>query len=84
MSGKTVNIHDAKAQPSPLIAPVGLGERNVIARAGKPVTEQRPAGTVKNRSKPLGDPLLRVDEYSYNGQIVPMTNENIDRTVYGT
>ena len=83
MSEKTVNIHDAKTQLSRLIARVERGERIVIARAGKPVAELRPARKLKKRSRPLDDPLLRVEEYSYDGPIGPTANEDIDRTVYG-
>ncbi|MGH8291782.1 MAG: type II toxin-antitoxin system Phd/YefM family antitoxin [Steroidobacteraceae bacterium] len=60
MSGKPVNIHDAKTRLSRLIARVERGERIVIARAGKPVAELRPVRKAKSRSRPLDDPLLRV------------------------
>ena len=83
MSEKTVNIHDAKTQLSRLIARVERGERIVIARAGMPVAELRPARKAKTRARPLDDPLLRVEEYCYDGPIGPVTNEDIDRTVYG-
>jgi prevent-host-death family protein len=83
MSAKTVNIHDAKTQLSRLIARVERGERIVIARAGKPVAELRPARKVKRRSRALDDPLLRVEEYSYDGPIGTTANEDLDRTVYG-
>jgi prevent-host-death family protein len=83
MSEKTVNIHDAKTQLSRLIARVERGERIVIARAGMPVAELRPVRNAKKRSRPLDDPLLRVEEYCYDGPIAPTTNEDIDRAVYG-
>lgn len=83
MSEKTVNIHDAKTQLSRLITRVERGERIVIARAGVPVAELRPARKAKKRARPLDDPLLRVEEYCYDGPIGPTTNEDIDRTVYG-
>lgn len=83
MSEKTVNIHDAKTQLSRLIARVERGERIVIARAGKPVAELRPARKARRRGVPLNDPLLRVDEYSYDGPIGPSSNDDLDRTVYG-
>ena len=83
MSEKTVNIHDAKTQLSRLIARVERGERIVIARAGVPVAELRSARKAKKRARPLDDPLLRVEEYCYDGPIGPTTNEDIDRTVYG-
>jgi prevent-host-death family protein len=83
MSGRTVNIHEAKTQLSRLIARVERGERIVIARAGKPVAELRPARKALRRSRPLDDPLLRVEEYSYDGPIGPTSNEDIDRILYG-
>lgn len=83
MRGNTVNITDAKTRLSRLIARVERGERIVIARAGKPVAELRPVPKMKKRSIPLDDPLLRVDEYSYDGPIGPTTNRNIDGTVCG-
>jgi prevent-host-death family protein len=81
MRDKTVNISDAKTHLSRLIARVERGERIVIARAGKPVAELRPVRKMKKRSIPLDDPLLRVDEYSYDGPIGPTTNRDIDSTV---
>ncbi len=83
MSGKTVNIHDAKTQLSRLVARAERGERIVIARAGKPVAELRPVRKVNKRSRLLDDLLLRVEEYSYDGPIGSTANEDIDRTVYG-
>ncbi|HEV2270196.1 MAG TPA: type II toxin-antitoxin system prevent-host-death family antitoxin [Steroidobacteraceae bacterium] len=83
MRGKTVSIADAKTHLSRLIARVELGERIVITRAGKPVVELRPARKRKKRSISLDDPLLRVDEYSYDGPIGPTTNRDIDGTVCG-
>ena len=80
MSEKTVNIYDAKTQLSRLIARV---ERIVIAWPGKPVAELRPARKVKKRSRPFDDPLLRVEEYSYDGPIDSTANEDIDSIVYG-
>lgn len=75
MHGRIVNIRDGKTQLSRLVARVEQGERIVIARAGKPVAELRPLRKVKKRSKPLDDPLLRVDEYSYDGPIGPAVPE---------
>lgn len=81
MRGKTVNIGDAKRHLSRLIARVERGERIVIARAGKPVAELRSVRKMKKRSIPLDDPLLRVDEYSYDGEIGSMANRDIDSTI---
>lgn len=82
MQAKTVNIRDAKAQLSRLIARVERGERIVITRAGKPVAELRAAPRARRRPI-LDDPLLRVDEYSYDGPVGPTTSWDLDRTAYG-
>lgn len=81
MSDKTVDIRYAKIHLSALIARVEQGERIVIIQGGKPVAELRPFSRTKKRSKPLDDPLLRVDEYSYDGPIDPPTDEAIVRAV---
>jgi prevent-host-death family protein len=83
MRGKPVNINVAKTHLSRLIARVERGERIVIARAGEPVAELRALRKLKRRPRQLHDPLLRVDEYSYDGPIGPTTNRAIDRTVCG-
>jgi len=82
MRGKTVNINAAKAQLSRLIARVERGERIVITRSGRPVAELRAVRKTKRRPIPLQDPLLRVEEYGYDGPIGPTTNREIDSTVY--
>jgi len=83
MRDKIVNIHQAKTQLSKLVARAELGERIIIARAGKPVAQLGPPATRKRRTSVLEDPLLRVDEYSFDGPIGPVGNEDIDRIVYG-
>ena len=83
MRGKVVNITDAKTHLSRLIARVERGERIVIARAGKPIAELWPVRKVTKRSVHPDDPLLRVEEYSYDGPISPTTDRDIDSTVYG-
>jgi hypothetical protein len=42
-----------------------------------------PPAKPERRSSVLDDPLLRVDEYSFDGPIGPVGNEDIDRIVYG-
>lgn len=37
---------------------------------------------IQNRAGPRDDPLLQVQEYSYDGLLGPITNEDIDVTVY--
>ena len=83
MRDKVFNIHQAKTQLSKLVARAELGERIIIARAGKPVAQLGPPAKKKRRASLLEDPLLRVDEYSFDVPIGPVSNEDIDRIVYG-
>lgn len=70
--------------PGPdLGAAAELAERITIARAGKPVALLGPPQKARRRSARLDDPLLRADEYSFDGSIGSTTNKDIDRTVYG-
>lgn len=83
MRDKVINIHDAKTQLSRLVARAEQGERITIARAGKPVAQLVPAARSKRRTSAMDDPLLRVDEYSFDGPIGKVSNEDIDDIVYG-
>lgn len=82
MKQATVNVHEAKTQLSKLIARAEKGERITIARAGKAVAQLGPMSRARRRGA-ARDPLLETDEYSFNGPIDPLTNDDIDRTVYG-
>lgn len=46
-STRSVNIHEAKTQFSKLVDAVGLGEKIIIAKAGKPAAMLVPAPTRK-------------------------------------
>jgi prevent-host-death family protein len=82
MAEKVVNIHAAKTQLSQLVARAEKGERITIARAGKPVAQLGPARKRK-RHLPMNDPLLRLDEWSFDGPVGDVSNADIDRIVYG-
>jgi prevent-host-death family protein len=83
MKATTINIHDAKTQLSRLIARAEMGERITIARAGKAVAQLGPIARAKRRTNALADPLLRVDEYSFDGEVNVTSNREIDRLIYG-
>ena len=83
MSETIVNIHAAKTHLSQLIARAEKGERITIARAGKPVAQLGPAPKAKRSKLPPDDPLLRLDEWSFDGPVGKLTNADIDRIVYG-
>ncbi|MGI8602608.1 MAG: type II toxin-antitoxin system Phd/YefM family antitoxin [Verrucomicrobiales bacterium] len=83
MAETVVNIHAAKTQLSQLVARAEKGERITIARAGKPVAQLVPAPKRKRHRLPADDPLLRLDEWGFDGPVGKVTNRDIDRIVYG-
>ena len=83
MAETIVNIHAAKTRLSQLVALAEKGERITIARAGKPVAQLGPAPKPRRRRLPPDDPLLRIDEYGFDGPVGNLTNADIDRIVYG-
>lgn len=78
-----INIHAAKTQLSRLVARAEKGERIVIARAGNPVAELGPARKPKAQRLPPGDPLLNLEAFAVDGPGGKLTNDDIDRTLYG-
>ena len=82
MKSATVNVHDAKTQLSKLLARAERGERITIARAGKAVAQLVPMAGPKRRAKNV-DPLLQVDDYSFDGPVAPLSNRDMDRLLYG-
>jgi prevent-host-death family protein len=84
MADTVINIHAAKTRLSQLVARAERGERITIARAGKPVAQLGPAPRTKRRSLPPDDPLLNLDKFGFDGPGGKLTNDEIDRLVYGT
>jgi prevent-host-death family protein len=83
MKVSVINIHAAKTQLSRLVARAERGERIVIARAGNPVAELGPATKSKNRLLSPDDPILNLDTFAVEGAGGKLTNEEIDRILYG-
>ena len=83
MSHDVVNIHAAKTRLSQLVARAERGERITIARDGKPVAQLGPAPKRKRATVPADDPLLNLDAFAVDGPGGPLSNEEIDRTLYG-
>ena len=83
MSETIVNIHAAKTRLSQLVARAERGERITIARAGKPVAQLCPAPKARRRRLPAEDPLLNLGKFGFDGPGGKLTNEEIDRIVYG-
>ena len=83
MADEVVNMHDAKTRLSQLVARAERGERITIARDGKPVAQLGPAPKRKRPALPADDPLLNLDTFAVDGPGGPLSNEDIDRTLYG-
>jgi prevent-host-death family protein len=83
MADTVVNIHAAKTQLSQLVARAEKGERITIARAGKPVAQLGPAPKTKRPRLRPDDPLLNLDKFGFDGPGGKLSNEEIDRIVYG-
>jgi prevent-host-death family protein len=83
MSRTLVNIHAAKTRLSRLVARAEKGERIIIARNGKPVAQLGPAPKSKERKIPADDPLLNLEKFAVPGPGGKLTNEEIDRILYG-
>ena len=83
MGHYVVNIHAAKTHLSRLVARAEKGERITIARAGKPVAQLVTAQKARRSKLPPDDPLLNLDKFGFNGPGSSLTNEEIDRIVYG-
>jgi prevent-host-death family protein len=78
-----VNMHAAKSGLSRLVKRVEKGERITIARNGQPVAQLIPAqGQARFRLAP-NDPLRNLDSFAVSGPGGKLTNEDIDRTLYG-
>ena len=52
-------------------------------RDGKPVAQLGPAPKRKRQPLPVDDPLLNLDAFAVDGKGGDLTNEEIDRTLYG-
>jgi prevent-host-death family protein len=79
----TVNVHEAKTHFSKLLARVEKGERITVARGGKPVARLVPSEAPAAGTLPPDDPLLNLDQYAFDGPGGQLSNEDIDRAVYG-
>lgn len=84
MADDIVNMHDAKTRLSQLVARAEKGERITIARDGKAVAQLGPAPRRRKGSPlPEDEPLLNLETFAVEGPGGSLTNEDIDRTLYG-
>jgi prevent-host-death family protein len=83
VSSTTVNVHEAKTHFSKLLARVEKGARITVARAGKPVAMVVPLPRAKAEPLPPDDPLLNLDRFAVDGPGGALSNDDIDRILYG-
>jgi antitoxin (DNA-binding transcriptional repressor) of toxin-antitoxin stability system len=62
---------------------VRRGERFLLTYRGKPVARLEPVRP-EPAAVPEDDPLLRVEDFAVDGPGRPLSNEEIDRLVYGS
>lgn len=79
----TTKVHAAKTSLSRLLGRVERGERITIVRAGKPVAVISPVPAAPRPPLRPDDPLLNLDKFAVNGPGGKLTNEDIDRILYG-
>jgi len=79
----TVNIHAAKTNLSRLVRRAERGESITIARDGKPVAQLGPPLKVTQTGLSPDDPLLNLDSFAVAGPGGRISNEQIDKTLYG-
>lgn len=79
----TVNIHAAKTNLSRLVRRAERGESITIARDGKPVAQLGPPLKVNQTGLSPDDPLLNLDSFAVAGRGGRISNEEIDKTLYG-
>jgi len=82
-SATQVNIHAAKTHLSRLLNRVEDGESITIARDGRAIAVVSPAPPAKHVVVPPDDSLLNLSKYTFKGPGGVLTNEEIDRLVYG-
>lgn len=79
---KTVTMLEFRRDARKALAAVRRGERIVLTYRGRPVAQLGPVA-VSERELPPHDSLRRLRDYTFDGPRSPLSNTDIDRTVYG-
>ena len=80
---KTITMLDLRRDARRWIEAVQRGERLLLTYRGEPVARLEPVRP-EGAEVPEDDPLLRIEDFAVDGPGHPLTNEEIDRVVYGT
>ena len=78
---KTLSMLDFRRNARRVLEAVRRGERLVLTYRGEPVARLEPISAV-TRPVPSDDPLLRIEDFAFDGPGGDLTNEQIDRLVY--
>ncbi|MGQ0765884.1 MAG: type II toxin-antitoxin system Phd/YefM family antitoxin [Gemmatimonadota bacterium] len=80
---KTMSMLEFRKHARKALAAVQRGERLLLTYRGRPVAQLSPVRETQ-RDVPPHDPLRHLDAFAFDGPGRPLTNEAIDRIVYGT
>jgi antitoxin (DNA-binding transcriptional repressor) of toxin-antitoxin stability system len=79
---KTISMLELRQDARKVLAALKRGERLLLTYRGKPVARLEPVQSVGNL--PEDDPIFRLEEFAVDGPGGgDLTNEEIDRIVYG-
>jgi prevent-host-death family protein len=73
-----VSILEFRKDAERILRRVQLGQRLILTYRGKPVARLEP---IMGKEPSDDDPFYRIDQLAVTGQ--PLTNEEIDKIVYG-
>jgi antitoxin (DNA-binding transcriptional repressor) of toxin-antitoxin stability system len=79
---KTVSMVEFRRDARRWLETVRRGERVLLTYRGEPIARLEPVRAIA-ATIPEDDPLLRIDDFAVDGPGGPLTNEEIDRLVYG-
>jgi len=80
---KTITMLELRRDARRWIEAVQRGERLVLTYRGEPVARLEPVRPASGEV-PEDDPLLRIEDFAVDGSGAMLTNEEIDRVVYGS
>lgn len=79
---KTISMVELRRDARRWLDAIRRGERLLLTYRGEPVARLEPVRD-EGSGVPEDDPLLRVDDFAVEGAGGPLTNEEIDRLLYG-
>ena len=79
---KTISMVEFRRNARRWLDAVRRGERLLLTYRGEPLAHIEPVRP-QAHVVPEDDPLLRVDDFAVNGAGASLTNEEIDRVIYG-